>query len=122
MRPVRYWKLPKWAPMAAITLGHHIWIKYPDRAALRAHELKHVEQVEDAGFCRFYWRYLVSRRWRTTYEAEAYAVSIRLGDSTIEQAARQLSSWLYLKPCSYEVALATIELALRAAADKAQTA
>jgi hypothetical protein len=72
--------------VAAITLGRTIYLRTPDAydphslagLALLAHELKHVEQYEQIGFFRFYYRYLrgyLSRGYGEDIpiEAEAYA-------------------------------------------------
>src|SRR5512138_27418 len=66
--------LPRWAPMAAITIGQRIFAKRSADETVLAHEGVHVEQQRRDGWS-FYWRYIVSPRRRMEYEAEAYAVN-----------------------------------------------
>lgn len=57
----------EWLPsgIEAVTLGHMVFIR-PEcvgraLAWTVAHELKHVEQIEELGFFRFYYRYFKER-------------------------------------------------------------
>lgn len=104
-------RLPSWLPMAAITLGDHVFAKWPDDLDLLAHEAVHIAQQRRDGAWKFYWRYVTSSDWRVRYEAEAYADDVRRGYQTLERAARLLSGPLYLWPCSFEEALEALRLA-----------
>jgi hypothetical protein len=91
--------LPSWAPMAGLTLGHHVFLKATAGEAVSEHELVHVAQQERDGAWRFYVRYLFSARWRVRYESEAYAVQARAG-VPVERLAATLAGPLYLWPTS----------------------
>jgi len=59
----------------AITIGRRIYMNCEDETLLR-HELVHVRQIEDAGFIRFYARYVIEyiRNRRSGMSShEAYA-------------------------------------------------
>lgn len=99
--------LPRWAPMAAITIARVVFARRDVSAATLAHEEIHVHQQRRDGL-RFYVRYVFSVGWRVRYEAEAYAVSVRIGSMTLDQAARALAGPLYLWPCSIGAARAAI--------------
>lgn len=62
--------------------------------------------MRNAGWGRFVWRYVFSRRWRTLYEVEAYRISIGHG-MHIDRAAYFLSTkyWLRVSPQQAKVLL-----------------
>src|SRR5512138_3257662 len=99
--------LPRWAPMAAITIGQRIFAKRSADETVLAHEGVHVEQQRRDGWS-FYWRYIVSPRRRMEYEAEAYAVNYVAGAS-LAWIAKTLSGPLYFWPCDrHEAAIAVM--------------
>jgi hypothetical protein len=83
--------------VSAITLGRTIHMRKPERydphsakgLALLAHEIKHVEQYEQAGRIRFYARYLwdyVRYRYRgVSFEEEAYAFQEVVKEHLLEE-------------------------------------
>lgn len=103
--------IPEWIPRLGgwSGLGYfgHIWLKKSCLDALD-HELKHVEQQKRVGYLRWIWQYATSSYWRVEYEAEAYAVDVVAQRLYIDSAARMLSGWLYLKPCSFDFAKVAI--------------
>lgn len=101
MAPVHY-ILPRWAPMAAITLFGSIYAKRDIAPWDLRHEEVHVAQQARDGW-RFYLRYIFLPSWRARYEAEAYAEQARAG-CIVAQLARLIASWLYLWPCSASTA------------------
>lgn len=101
--------LPRWAPMAAITLGQRVFAKQTADDLVLQHEAVHVAQQKKDG-ARFYFRYVFAPRWRVQYEAEAYAVNFLAGCS-LADLARSLSGPLYLWPCSFNRAAAAISVA-----------
>lgn len=71
--------LPEWAPVAGLTLSHHVLLKPSQRTPFTVgHELVHVRQQEGSPF-GFWWTYATSARARLLWEAEAYAVHARAG-------------------------------------------
>ncbi len=72
----------RWLPFRAmaITLGHIVLINHDcvgrTLAWTVAHELKHVEQVEELGFFGFYYRYLSEHR-RKGYRMNRYEIVAR---------------------------------------------
>ena len=101
-------------PAAATTLGctHTVWIKPKysgkQRADLLAHEEVHLRQAQSMGSALFRLRWLLSPTWRMLLEAEAYAESVRRGDS-LSGCAESLSSWLYLRCCTFDEAKQAIQ-------------
>jgi hypothetical protein len=93
-------KLPEWMPMAGSTFltKNHIWLKDGLPSWVLEHEKVHLDQVQYGGW-RFRLRYLFSPEARFQAEAEAYAVSVAMGDS-LEECSGYLASWLYLKCCT----------------------
>jgi hypothetical protein len=98
--------LPSWAPMAGWAFAGRVWVRegVRDREGIIAHEMVHVDQQRRDGIWKFHWRYVVSKKWRLAYEAEAYALDVSTGRRTFEWAARSLSSKLYLNMCTFEEA------------------
>jgi hypothetical protein len=73
--------------IAAITIGHTIYFRDETQydphsdwgVGLLGHEVKHVEQFEQLGFFRFYWKYLMDYRKygygdQIPFEKEGYAL------------------------------------------------
>lgn len=107
---VRVLPLPRWAPMAGLTVYPFVFIQRGQEGCL-PHEMVHIEQQRRDGLLRFGWRYLISKRWRVAYEAEAYAVDVRSGRLSLDRAAAHLSGPLYWHACSYAEARAAIQMA-----------
>jgi hypothetical protein len=64
-------------------------------ADLIAHEKVHAQQMRDAGWLRYVWRYLFYRDWRMLYEVEAYTTSARIMPHNIDFFARTLAGFPY---------------------------
>ena len=109
--PARIRRLPNWHPAAATTLGtrHTIWVKdrYRSDPEILAHEAVHLRQAQSMLPGMWLFGYVLKPRFRFKAEAEAYAESVRHGAS-VEDCARWLSSWLYLKCCTYGEAVQAI--------------
>ncbi|MEI7704991.1 MAG: hypothetical protein WCK73_10375 [Deltaproteobacteria bacterium] len=105
--PYKVHRLWKWLPPDGIVFGRHVFVKNPGDLPLLQHELIHVGQQARDGFFRYYLRYVFVPSWRVKYEAEAYAVQVRVGQP-IDYFARVLSGPLYLWPCTREAAEAAI--------------
>ncbi len=91
-------RLWRWFPAFGITLGRHVFMKDPGSALTLAHELVHVRQQADHPVW-FWVSYLLLlpcgwNPWRMRWEAEAYAVQVRAGQS-IEGVARAIAGPLY---------------------------
>jgi hypothetical protein len=112
---VRVRRLWSWMPMGGLTLGDTIWLA-KGQEGLLPHELVHIRQQRELGFLGHALRYAFWPHYRVRAEAEAYAVSVRGGES-LEWAARCLSGALYLWPCSRDEARDAIRRALVAAGD-----
>jgi hypothetical protein len=98
MRPGTVHRLWSWYPAAGITLGRHVFLRFPGTPSLLAHELVHVRQQVERPIW-FWVSYLLLlplgwNPWRMRWEAEAYAVQVRAGWS-IESAARAIAGPLY---------------------------
>ena len=75
-------KVP-WLPSAkrnfttwAITIAPFVFVRTDkaDDPALIAHEQKHLDQIKEAGWLSWYWRYITRPAFRKAQEAEGYAV------------------------------------------------
>lgn len=113
VKPVVH-KLPNWMPMGGITFGKHVFVK---SLSYVPHESVHVQQ-QYANPVWFWVSYLLLlpiglNPWRRDWEAEAYAVDVKSGLVTLEQAAEYLSGGLYLWPCSAKQAAAAIQKFMR---------
>jgi hypothetical protein len=78
---VRFYRV-EWLPFgaAAITIGRMVLVRYDcqgrNLAAVVAHELKHVEQIEWNGFFHFYYMYL-REHLRKGYRLNRYEIVAR---------------------------------------------
>ncbi len=80
-------KLPRFLPMAGLTLGHHVFLRDVTDKLTLEHELVHVGQQTGHGFFASAWWWIAYllllplgwNPWRTRLEAEAYAVQARAG-------------------------------------------
>ena len=108
MTPTLHRWLPKWAPMDGIVLFGLVLLKKATKPGLVEHELVHWRQGLGSRF-KYHFRYTFSRKWRVAYEAEAYAVQVRMGEESVGWCATKLSGPQYLWPCSYESALGEIQ-------------
>ena len=86
-------RLPGFMPMGGVTIGRHIFLKAGHSQVILEHELVHVRQYARWGIWGFLRRYLFSRAWRLTIEAEAYTVEARAYG--VAWAATQLAGPLY---------------------------
>ena len=98
MRPCTVHRLWSWYPAAGVTLGRHVFLRFPGTPSLLAHELVHVRQQAEHPVW-FWVSYLLLlpigwNPWRMRWEAEAYAVQVRAG-WPIESAARAIAGPLY---------------------------
>jgi len=88
----------------------------PYYLGLIVHEQTHLDRQAEYGFVKWMALYAVSAKFRVGEEIEAIKAQMaflkRNGLSfPIESTAKLLSSWLYLKPVSYETALQELSLA-----------
>ena len=104
----RQW-LPWWAPMAGLTIKPYILSKKGDYQYIIPHETVHIRQQEQYGMIGFFFRYYFSAHWRVRLEAAAYAVDVRNGIRSLENAAASIASALYFWPCTQEKAAAVIK-------------
>ena len=104
--------VPEWFWFDGITVLGRVFAKKSAPQRLIDHEMVHVGQQAADGW-RFYVRYTFSRRWRARYEAQAYAVQVRAGES-LSAVAALLASWRYLWPCSKSTAAQLIDAEARA--------
>ena len=102
-----------WYPAEAITIFGNIYVKDKsrDNPEVLAHEMVHVRQQADHPVW-FWVSYILLlpifwNPFRTQWEAEAYATSMKMG-VTLHQAAEWMSSWTYGKCCTYEKARAEL--------------
>ena len=87
----------------------------PYYLALIAHEQTHLDRQAEYGFVRWMAFYAVGSNFRFKEEIEAIRAQMAFLKSKglsypIEATAKLLSSWLYLKPVSYETALEALKL------------
>jgi len=105
-------QLPKWFPMAGITLGKHIFLKDRQDKLTLEHELIHVKQQKEHGLW-FWVTYLLFplpflwNPWRMRYEAEAYAVQVKAG-CKLDEIAKMLAGPMYGWCCRQKQAEAAI--------------
>jgi hypothetical protein len=88
----------------------------PYSLALIVHEQTHLDRQSKYGWIKWMVSYAVSSKFRFGEELEAIKTQMgflkRNGLSfPIEGTAKLLSSWLYLKPVSYETAVEELKLA-----------
>jgi hypothetical protein len=97
-------RLPGWLPISGTTLltKNHVWLQDQMPAWVLEHEKVHLDQVQYGGW-HFRLGYLFKSKVRLQAEAEAYAVSVALGDD-LEECAENLSGWLYGWVCTKEEA------------------
>ena len=84
--------------------------------ALVAHEQTHLDRQSKYGWTRWMISYALSSKFRFKEEIEAIKVQMEFLKRNgltypVESTAKLLSSWLYLKPVSYETALKELKLA-----------
>jgi hypothetical protein len=113
----RIFIVPNWLLFwcAAITFGHYVFIreKFKQDPVIMAHETIHTLQYKREGVVRFLFLYafvlpFIWNPWRARWEAEAYAVNVRAGDSA-DWCASQISGPSYLWPCRKATALALLK-------------
>ena len=88
----------------------------PYSLALIVHEQTHLDRQSKHGWMQWMVSYAVSSHFRFREELEATRAQMRFLKRNglsfpIEATAKLLSSWLYLKPVSYETALKELMLA-----------
>ena len=72
-----------------------VLVRLDASVGLVQHEIRHTQQMRRDGWVRWWARYIFSRKWRLAYESDAYAVSVRHGDS-LDECARWLASKYFL--------------------------
>lgn len=99
--------MPAWMDGRAI--GPIVQIRPSRRGdqSMLAHELEHVRQWREAPIL-MPLRYLLSRRWRLRYEAEAFRAQVRLDPAAITSCAALLAT-KYRLGLSYRDALNLLE-------------
>ena len=79
---MRLIKVP-WLPpgIGAITLSPFVLIltRLADRQDIIAHEQKHLDQIKEAGWLSWYYRYIFRPDFRKAQEAEGYTVQRSYG-------------------------------------------
>ena len=101
---------PKWLFTAGFTLTP--WLMFirhdcRDNKPLHLHEQVHQRQMREAWTVVFWFRYLLSKKWRQRYEVEAYKAQIAAGASL--HGCAQLLSSMYLLGISYDKACALLK-------------
>lgn len=68
--------LSKGVTTYAITISPFVLIlpKYSDNEAILAHEQKHLDQIKEMGWFKWYWKYAFNIEFRKQQEAEGYAI------------------------------------------------
>jgi hypothetical protein len=95
--------------MAGLTIKPYILSKKGNYQYVIPHETVHIRQQEQYGMLGFLIRYYFSANWRVRFEAAAYAVDVRDGVRSPENAAASIASGLYFWPCTQEQAAAVIK-------------
>ena len=100
----------KWLPVAGFTpFPWLMFIRWDcrDNKPLHLHEAVHQRQMREDWTVVFWFRYLLSKKWRQRYEVEAYKAQIAAGASL--QGCAQLLSSMYLLGISYDKAYALLK-------------
>ncbi len=110
-RPFTVHRLWRRFPAAGITLGRHVFMRDPECELTLAHELVHVRQQAEHPVW-FWVSYLLLlplgwNPWRMRWEAEAYAVQVRAGQS-IASVASVMAGPLYGWCCRRKEAEAAV--------------
>lgn len=64
----------------AFTISPFVFVRsdFAENKAVLAHEQKHLDQVKETGWFRWYWRYAFNSDFRKQQEAEGYAVEAKV--------------------------------------------